>query len=610
MSSRGPAPTLCYDHAIVMRHRIPLLCAALLVSFACAWGQPAEGTMAFTVTMPQPANHTFHVVFRCEGLKGEVQDFKMPQWHPGYYRILDYAKNVSNFRAEDGAGHALPWEKVTRNAWRVAAGNARAIVLNYDVGAVATFGAQNYAGENRAYISPTGLYLHVAGLLQHPVTVTIRMPANWTRISSGLDAVEGRPDTFSAPDFDVLYDCPVLMGNQESLQFEVQGRTHRVAMENVPAGVDRQKIVADLKRMVETATRLIGDVPYRHYTFLMMGTGNGGIEHMNSASISFNGNSLTTENGYRGWLSYVTHEYFHNFNVKRIRPLALGPFDYDTENLTNMLWVSEGLSVYYQDLVLVRAGLMTREQYLDKMKTTIGRFENASGHHYQSATDSSLNTWGTSGVGGDRNTSISYYDNGAMLGAMLDLKIRAESRNRKSLDDVMRALYRKYYLEKKRGFTDGEFRAECEAAAGGDVSEVFEYASTTRDVDYAKYFALAGLAMDVSAQDAPGGNLGVNMQTQDGKLVVSSVAAAAALKPGDQILEAEGTRATARSLNDLLVSKKPGDAVTLRISRNGEEQDVEIVLGKNTKRDFSFRTMTGPSALQAAILRDWLSEAR
>ncbi len=589
-----------------MRRRSFLLVAALLAASLCRVSAQTAGTMAFTVSMPQPGNHEFHVAFRCDGLAGGLQDLKLPQWSPGYYRIMDYARNVRNFRAEDGAGHPLPWEKVTRNTWRVVAANASSITLNYDVYGAVTFGAQNYLGENRAYISPTGMFMHVAGHLQHPVTVAFQLPPGWTRIASGLDAVAGRPNTFSAPDFDVLYDCPILMGNQELFEFEVQGKPHRVAIENVPASVDRGKMLADLKRMVEAATQLIGDVPYRHYTFLMMGTGNGGIEHLNSASISFNGNSLNTENGYRGWLSYVAHEYFHNFNVKRIRPLALGPFDYDTENLTDMLWVSEGLSVYYQDIVMVRAGLMTRDQYLEKMQNAIGRFENGSGHHYQSATDSSLNTWGTSGVGGDRNTGISYYDNGAMLGAMLDLEIRNQSRNRKSLDDVMRALYRKYYQARKRGFTDAEFRAECEAAAGADLSEVFEYASTTRDVDYAKYFAYAGLALDVTPTDAPGAYLGLNMQTRDGKLTVvgatpGSPAQAAGLSAGDLLPDT-----TPKSLNDLLAAKKPGDAIKLRISRNGATQEVEVVLAKNTKREFRFKAMPNPTPLQAEISRDWL----
>jgi predicted metalloprotease with PDZ domain len=186
--------------------------------------------------------------------------------------------------------------------------------------------------------------------------------------------------------------------------------------------------------------------------------------------------------------------------VKRIRPLALGPFDYDQENLTELLWVSEGLSVYYQDLLLVRAGLMSRQQYLEKLAAAISAFENAPGRNYQSATEASLNTWSSgSGVAGDRNTTISYYNNGAMLGAMLELNIRSASSNRHSLDDVMRGLYRKYYVEQKRGFTAAEFRAECEAAAGAALGELFDYASTSREVDYERQFALAGLRLDVTA---------------------------------------------------------------------------------------------------------------
>src|SRR5581483_4375105 len=166
------------------------------------------------------------------------------------------------------------------------------------------------------------------------------------------------------------------------------GVPHFVAVENVPPEVDRRRMVDDLRTMVTAATQLMGDVPYRHYTFLMMGRGAGGIEHSNSSSNQFDGTSLTTPQGYLRWLSFICHEYFHNFNVKRIRPLALGPFDYDQENLTEMLWVSEGLSVYYQDLVLVRAGLMTRDQYLTKIAAAISTFENTPGRRYQSATES------------------------------------------------------------------------------------------------------------------------------------------------------------------------------------------------------------------------------
>lgn len=602
------AARLCYAFPIVTLRRIPLIGALFVAAAACAFGQ----RMAFTVAMPQPANHLFHVTFRCEGLTGEMHDFKMPVWTPGYYGIGNYARNVSNFRAEDGGGGALPFEKVTNNTWRVVTGGTTAVVLNYDVYGAISFAAQNFVNEKRAYISPPGLFVHVAGRLRNPVTVTIQLPNGWTKVATGLDAVEGKPHTFAAPDFDVLYDCPILLGNQEALSFSVRGVPHRVALENVGPSVDRVRMLADLQRMVEAAIKLMGDIPYKHYAFLLMGAGNGGIEHINSASIAFNGKSLENEDGYRGWLSYVAHEYFHNFNVKRIRPIALGPFDYDKENYTDMLWVSEGLSVYYQDILMLRAGLTTGEQYLEKMENSIGRFENAPGRRYQSATESSLSAWGTgSGVAGDRNTSISYYDNGAMLGAMLDLKIRTESKNAKSLDDVMRGLYRKYYLDKQRGFTDAEFREECESAAGTNLTEVFEYASTTRDVDYAKYFAYAGLQVETKMQEVPGASLGVNTHTDAGALFITSVTAGSAaqsagLAPQDQILEVEGTKATPKVLNEQLAGKKAGDRIQLRISRRNSPQDVAVVLGANQKRLFTIRPAAHPGALEAAILKDWL----
>jgi predicted metalloprotease with PDZ domain len=591
-----------------------LLSIAVVIGWLGSVGFGADTTMAFTVSMPQPGSHIFHVLFRCDGLKSETQDFIMPAWMPGFYRIMDYQKNVSNFRAEDGGGRALPWEKVTKSTWRVVSGNAPAIVVSYDVFGNTAFVANNVLNDQRAFIAPAGLYLFVEGQIRHPVTVALQIPQNWMRIATGLDPVPGRPNTFFAPDFDVLYDCPVLLGNQELEQFEVKGVPHRMTIENVPESVDRLRMSADLKRMVEAATDLMDDIPYRHYTFLLIGTGNGGIEHANSAACAFNGKSLADEKGYQGWLSYISHEYFHHFNVKRIRPLALGPFDYDEENLTDMLWVSEGLTVYYEDIVLVRAGLMPSDRFLERMKNAMTRFENAPGHHYQSATESSLYTWGTSGVGGDRNTTISYYDNGAMLGAMLDLAIRNQSANRRSLDDVMRTLYRTYDLGKKRGFTDAEFREECERAAGGPLTEVFDYAATTRNVDYAKYFDFAGLKVEATVQEAPGACLGLNTRMIDGKLMIVEVEAgspalSAGLNAQDRVLELDGTKATPKVLNDLLGAKKPGDTVKLRYSRAGATQDVEIVLGRNSKTDYTITPIADPTPHQAAIFKDWLRKA-
>lgn len=585
-----------------MMRRFLLFCALPLACLA--------QTFSFTVSMPRPASHVFHVAMRCDGLAGEFQDFKMPVWMPGYYRILDYARNVAGFRAADAAGRALPWEKVAKNTWRVATGGSAAVAVDYDVTGTIRFAAQNYLAEDRAHVAPPGMFLHVAGKLGRPATVTLQPPEGWKSVATGLDPVPGRTNTYSAADFDVLYDSPILIGSQEVLRFDLRGVPHEVALENVPAGVDRDRMLADLKRMVEAATALIGEIPYKHYTFLMMGQGNGGIEHLNSASILFNGSTLTTAEGYQRWLSYVAHEYFHNFNVKRIRPIALGPFDYDRENLTNMLWVSEGLSVYYQDIVCLRAGLVTREQYLEKMRNSIQRFENASGHRYQSAAESSWNTWGTSGVGNDRNTTISYYDNGAMLGALLDLAIRHASENARSLDDVMRALYRKYYREKQRGFTDAEFRAECESAAGQPLAEVFEYASSTKEMDYAKYFAWAGLEVSATAGEGKGVWLGANLQSQDAALAVTDVAPGspaqkAGLRAGDAIDAIDGTpKPTVKLLSDTLAAKKAGDRLRLKLAG----REIEAELAPAPQWTYAIRPMPSASSGQIRTGEAWLGK--
>src|SRR5580704_13943040 len=221
-----------------MSRRLILL--LLLLPGACL----ADGKMAFTVALLDPASHTYHVTFRCEGLEGELQDFKLPQWSPGYYGIGDYSRNVSNFRATDASGRTLAWEKVTKNTWRIVAENAPVIVLNYDVFGNVSFAANTYLGEDRGYISPSSIFVHLAGQLQHAVTVTLQLPDNWKRISTGLEPVKRQANTFEVPDFDTLYDCPILSGNQETYQFDVKGVPHFVAVENVAADVDRPKMVA------------------------------------------------------------------------------------------------------------------------------------------------------------------------------------------------------------------------------------------------------------------------------------------------------------------------------------------------------------------------------
>jgi predicted metalloprotease with PDZ domain len=603
-SRRAVACLICISAAAVL---------ALAPAAGQAQGRPAGPVLSLTVSMERPTSHYYHVVFRAEGLQGETQDLKMPVWTPGYYRIMDYAKFVKDFRAEDGGGRALPFEKTAKNAWRVRTGRAASLVVSYDVYAFTRFVADSYLGDDGGFITPAGVFMHIAGRLRDPVTVTVVPLPEWKQVSTGLDPVPGRPHTFIAPDFDALYDCPILVGNLEILTFEAAGLPHTVAAYDL-GSFDRAKFTGDLKRIVEAAAALMGELPYRHYTFLVIGPGGGGLEHLNSTAVTLNPGSLGNPQGYQGWLSFIAHEYFHLFNVKAIRPAALGPFDYDRENYTNMLWFSEGVTVYYEFLLLNRAGLMTRDEVLERLGSTIARYENAPGRLHQSATLSSFDTW-TGFFGRSEhaaNTAISYYDIGCGLGLLLDLKIREASKGRASLDDVMRTLYRTFYEDKKRGFTDRELRDVCERTAGVSLAEIFDvYAPTVERWDYAKYLGYAGLAIDVEPRPAPGPWFGASTQDQNGSAVVSAVepdspASRAGLCLQDEILAVDGTRVTPRSFAGTVSAHKPGDTVQVLLSRRGGVREIELVLGAKTERTFKIAPLANPAVPQRALLDAWL----
>jgi predicted metalloprotease with PDZ domain len=593
-----------------------VIIAILFAAAPClapAQTRAAAPTMSISVSMDRPTTHYYHVVFRADGLKGETQDFKMPAWTPGYYRIMDYAKYVKDFKAEDGAGRPLAWEKTAKNTWRVRCGKAGAIVVSYDVYAFTRFVADSYLGDDGGFITPTGVFMHVAGRLKDPVTVTVVPHADWKQVSTGLDPVAGLPNTFTAADFDTLYDCPILIGNQEIMTFEAAGIPHTIAAYDL-GSYDRAKFTGDLKRIVEAAAALMGDLPYRHYTFLIIGPGGGGLEHLNSTAVTLNPASLADLPGYKSWLSFIAHEYFHLFNVKAIRPIALGPFDYDRENYTNLLWLSEGVTVYYEFILLNRAGLMTRDEVLERLGSTIADYENAPGRRHQPATASSFDTWINFFSRGEHaaNTTISYYDIGAGLGLLLDLRIREATKDRTSLDDVMRTLYRTFYKEKKRGFTDLELREVCERAAGGPLDEIFDvYAPTVKEWDYAKYLGYAGLAIDLEPRPAPGPWFGASTQDQNGSAVVSAIepdspASLAGLAIQDEIVALDGARVTQRSLAGTIGARKPGDKVKVLYARRGGVHETEAVLGKKMERTFRIVPLANPTPGQKALLEAWL----
>ena len=461
------------------------------------WGVSVSAQQLHYTVSIDPAGNYLNVELTATELEGAQTMLKLPVWAPGYYIIMDYPKHVVDFAASNGS-RPLKWEKTGKSGWLVTHGADKTMKVTYRVFANAQSVADAKVTTERAFIPGNGVYMYIENRKELPVTVTFNQPHGWEKLSTGLDPVPNKKYTFSAKDFDILYDSPVLMGNHTTLFFELEGKRYEMALET-PEGIEETTFVEDLKKMISASTALTGDVPYQHYCFLFLGPGGGGLEHINSQAsfgISFRNRD---RNAYLNLLYFITHEYFHLYNVKTIRPVELGPFDYDREVFTTGLWISEGFTSYYEILLLRRAGIATPEEALVKHNNPIRSIENAEGRLHMSLRQSSYDIWlNFFNRSANGNTRISYYTKGQTLGLLTDIAIRQMTGNAKSLDDVMRSLYYDFHIAKRRGFTEEEYWAVCAGIAGQPLTEIREYVDTTKEIDYLKYLGYAGIDVDMT----------------------------------------------------------------------------------------------------------------
>ena len=452
----------------------------------------------FDVTIPENAGHRYDVEMSISHVPDDTLILHLPRWMPGYYQIMKYGENIDILTASSATGAVLPVKRMDANTWQVVKGKLAQIRLRYSVQTVRKFVATSYVDSAHAYLVSTNTFIYPEGYLQTPVTVRVADGMGWQQVATGLEAISGTDHLFAATNFDILYDCPILVGNLESLPaFEINGVPHYFTGYQL-GQFDRPAFVKALQKVIQAGVDIMGDIPFEKYTFIAIGPGRGGIEHLNNTTVSFDGNQLNDQAAIDRMLAFLAHEYFHHYNVKRIRPFELGPFDYTKANRTNLLWVSEGFTAYYEYLMLRRAGVIDEKTLLDFFEGIINSHEKDQGKNFQTLQQASFYTWrdGPFGAqGGKEDRSISFYEKGTIMGLLLDFEIRNATQNSRSLDDVMRLLYGHYYQKLQRGFTDAEFQEACEQIAGKSLTHVFEYVYTTKAVDYNAVLKHAGLQL-------------------------------------------------------------------------------------------------------------------
>ncbi len=623
------------------------LCALLVLAPLCA-AAPQEGLspgapalrISYRLAMPHPESHLFEVGMEVEGLGAtDNVEVQMPRWSPGRYAIFDFAKNVQEVKAVSFCPpqarcdrREFPVTRLDTQTWRVNSRGEQRVSLTYKVFADDLSGTFSQLDTRHANFNGGSVFMYVVGHKQDAVRLEIDAPAGWRTVNGYSTREDQR--TWEFPNYDTLIDTPTEIAPDWTMQeFQVEGKTYRVVVHAFgDDGGRRAALARNLEKVVRAETAMWGAPDLESYTFLIhfdpTATRGDGMEHLTSTQIIETG-ILADEDNYDGALETAAHEFFHVWNVKRLRPAELGPWDFTRPVVTRSLWIAEGLTNYYGKMMLKRAGIWTDEQLFDSYSKAIGGIENSQGSRLMSAEEASLlapfldrgSSEQRTNLG---NTSVSYYPKGETLGLVLDLLIRARSNGRASLDDVMRRMYEDFYVKsakatyylKGRGFTGEEFERTATEVAGADLHDFF-----TRSVGgvepppYEEALAAVGLQF-VRAPEREPFTAGITIDAHDTQNVKitsirnGSAAERAGLKQGDVLVQIGKAYVTTASWRSALNIFKQGNRVPVTVRRAHQTVSTNLMLDAPDRYDYRIEKIPNATPEANRLRAAWLSGAK
>ncbi|HXG65187.1 MAG TPA: PDZ domain-containing protein [Blastocatellia bacterium] len=577
-----------------------------LLLAANAQAQTRPIAVEYTVKVASTDDRLFHVTTDIKNISQPSLDLSLPVWTPGWYTIENYAKNILRFKVTDAKGARLPHMMTRKQTWRVNTRGLDRIKVEFDYQANVLALNQAKITKDFAFFTGTQLFLLAEGHRRVPCAVRFEVPAGWKIVTALQDTAD--PMVFTAPDYDMLVDSPTEMGNFDMMKFEVDGKPHYFV--STPAGAFSKeksaKFVEILTQIAKTQKAIFGDLPYQKYVYYYFfapaeSNAGGGLEHNNSF-VAFSGSGATADPD--GMAGLAAHEFFHAWNVKRIRPAQMWPYDYSRENESPLLWVSEGFTNYYTNVSLYRAGLRSREQFLESVAGAMNGVENEEARHYISPADASTSTW----LGYDTPVAfgISYYTQGQNLGALLDLSILNDTKGKARLDDVMRALYREHY-QKGRGFSTEDLLRVITRIAGRDYHDFFRrYILGVEVPPYEQIFGYAGYRLEKLTRKVPEFGFGIRgtpqgLQVSD--VEPDSAAAKAGLQPGDILLTVDGA-----DIRRARIDEKVGQTVKVGIKRGEEDKTLDMLIEGREVASSELVEVTNPTPAQSQVREAWLKK--
>jgi predicted metalloprotease with PDZ domain len=608
-------------------------------------GQLTAPTIHYSVAMPNPESHLFEVTLRVQGWSEPILDLKMPVWTPGSYLVREYARHLQDFRSL-GGDRALPWRKISKNHWQIETNSVSDVTVCYRIFANELTVRTNHLDSTHGYFNPAALCFFLPGFERNCYTVTVVPPQPQWRTVTTLPTVSGDNLTFAAADFDTLVDSPFEIGFHESYDFEVMGKPHQLVVWG-QGNLEPERAIQDIKKIIEVEAEMFGGLPYDRYVFLLhlSGSGFGGLEHKDSCTLNYSRFGFRNKDKYERFIQLVAHEFFHLWNVKRIRPKTLEIFDYEQENYTPSLWFSEGTTSYYDLLIPFRAGFYGVKGYFQNLAKEITRLQTTPGRNVQPASESSWDAWiklYRRDANSD-NSQISYYLKGELVSFLLDLLIRSKHGNARSLDDVMRLMWQQFGgcspenedFDQKSGteakpahltsngklnarsrtaeigFTPEELQSAIESVAGMDLSDFFaRYVDGTEELPYNEYLEPFGLQIWVDeSEQTP--RMGWTLGAENGRQMVKFVEAGspaqlAGIDAGDELLAIAGFRVNAEQVAERLKDYQPGDTVEVTVFHQDELRTCSVTLAQPRPGRYSIVPVDRPSTIQKQNFTGWL----
>lgn len=588
----------------------------LLICSCCAVVAQTTSQVEYKVSFKDAAHHVADVLVTTETEAPEI-DFQLPVWN-ALYQVRDFARNVLFLKARDASGQPLGVSKLDKTTWRIFGANARPlhrVHIEYQIvlDQPGPFSAQ--LSPERAFINPAQVLVYPVGQKDRPITLQFTdVPQGWKLASPLIDPESLSADPavpLYAQKYDQLVDSPCELGVFQDFAFDQDGAKYRVAIDGDAKNYKPEQLITSLKKITAAEVAWMNDRPFNHYLFIYYipeGPAGGGMEHAYSTAIGISAQNLGSLAGFD---SVSAHEFFHLWNVKRIRPQSLEPIDYTKENYTRALWFSEGVTNTVADLMLLRAGLLDERGYLDRLASAITTLQNRPAHRTQSVEESSLDTW-FDGYPSYRapERSINYYNKGEIVGVLLDLKIRQDSRGKKSLRDLFRDMNQQYARQGKF-FADSEgVRVSAEMLTGTDLRAFFQrYVAGIEELPYDELFATVGLKLNRQSRNIADAGI-IALRNFDGPLLVTEVTGTAAsragIRVGDEVMQIDG-KLPPPDFAAHIASRDPGSTVRLALRRGRTVFPAQLTLESKPTDIYRLDDAPNITGAQRARRAAWLA---